>query len=462
MTTGADVLSLTKELVRQDSSHDGEGGQTAAIVHRLEQFYRALGVETTQIATPIIGNSHLIARIPGAGSGPPLMFLCHTDVVTADARSWTHPPFDAVEEGGFLWGRGSLDMKGMLAAVTIAVGRILAADIRLDRDLIMVYDCDEEGGQYGTNWLLKQHPELAEVGSVVTEGGWSILAKDGQTPMLAAMSCMERTFGALKVTTRSTATHSSRPLNDSAIASLSRIIARLDNLTFPIRLNSTTRIYFERLQDSTTDVQLVKAIGALLNAKTQEELDKGGNEVVAASDYPALHRSMLSSTMAFVVQRSGVRANVIPGEAWVMLQLRFAPGCQTPSEVIHAVTECVGSMGEVSVVGPPWESEADTLQRWQLDWSAPISDTSSDVFQSWESAVAAVYPNCITAPSIFEGGTSAKPWRELGVSVYGIYPYFVDNATLTAMHGVDERIKIEFLRSGEEVVYQLLRRFAVN
>ncbi|MBB3053117.1 acetylornithine deacetylase/succinyl-diaminopimelate desuccinylase-like protein [Prauserella isguenensis] len=431
---------------------------TLPVVERLEALWASRGVETQRFPTPKEGNTHLRVRIPGRTSTPGLMFLCHTDVVDVQP-GWTTEPFAAGRHDGFLRGRGVLDMKGMLAAVTTACLRLVDEGAVPDRDIVVLYDCDEEGGWHGTSWLLKQHPELVNIGAVVTEGGWALCGTDGRTPMIASMSCAERTFGALRVTTTAAATHSSRPVPRSAIGSLAHLIARLERLDLPVRLVSLNRTYFERLREATDDPALAGAVEQLLAAHTQPALDAAGDHVLATSGNPALHNALLRSTLAFVVAEGGKRANAVPSTASVLLQLRFTPGGSSPQEVIDLVRECVGADGQISVVGPPWENERETLQRWQRDWTAPHAPAEHEVFEAWEHAVAEVHPGVATAPVVFEGGTSAKPWREKGIPVYGLYPYFVDDETLTAMHGADERIRIDELRHSEELFRHMLLRF---
>jgi acetylornithine deacetylase/succinyl-diaminopimelate desuccinylase-like protein len=452
-----DVVELTSDLARIDSSHEGEGGLTLPIVERLEKLWASRGVTTQRFPTPKQGNVHLLARIPGQGPAPALMFLCHTDVVGVQP-GWTVDPFAGESRDGFLWGRGVLDMKGMLAAVTTACLRLVDEGTVPERDIVLLYDSDEEGGWHGTSWLLEQHPALSEVSAVVTEGGWSLCQSDRRTPMLASMSCAERTFGALRVSTKAVATHSSRPLPESAIGGLADIVARLRQLSLPVRLTPLTRAYFEQLRDATNDSVLAGAVEDTLAARTQADLDAAGARVTAASPYPSLHNALLRSTLAFVVAEAGKRANVLPSIASVLVQTRFSPGGSSPGEIIERVRACVGDDADVAVVGPPWEQEHETLARWEREWTAPLASTEHEIFAAWQAAVGDVHPGVRTAPALFEGGTSAKPWREKGIPVYGLYPYFVDNETLVAMHGADERVRVDELRRAEELMYRMLLR----
>jgi acetylornithine deacetylase/succinyl-diaminopimelate desuccinylase-like protein len=156
-----------------------------------------------------------------------------------------------------------------------------------------------------------------------------------------------------------------------------------------------------------------------------------------------------------------LRANVIPSRASALLQLRFTPGGQAPEEVLGHIGEIVAEHPgiDMDLVGPPGERPADTLARWNRDWRTRPSPLDSDIFAAWREAVALTHPGVPAVPAMFEGGTSGKPWQERGVPVYGMYPYVVDNATLTAMHGTDERVRVAALRQGAELLYRMFGSF---
>ncbi|MFI6930364.1 M20/M25/M40 family metallo-hydrolase [Streptomyces sp. NPDC050287] len=478
-----DVLSLARTMIRYDTSHNGEGADTLPLARTLERVWRHAGVATEIIETPKPGNVHFLARIPGTGEREPLLVLSHSDVVPARPEDWRHPPFAAEETDGFLWGRGSLDMKGAGAAFMNALLRHVREGTRFDRDIIFLSDCDEEGGWYGTRWLTEHHWHRVAAGAVLTEGGWTLADQDGVTPMLASLTCLDRTFGAVRLTASGTATHSSRPLPDSAIARLAEVVHALSRIRLPVVLTPLNRDYFTALSQGTRDPALTAAIKRLLDvdeaagpardrspagtadhAVDRAELDTAAQEVLSRSPYPGLHEALLRATVAFVAQDGGLRANVIPGRASALLQLRFTPGGQSPQEVLDHLGGVVSAYPGIrmDLVGPPGEPPDDTLARWNRDWSARPSPIDSDVFTAWRQAVALTHPGVPAVPALFEGGTSGKPWQDRGVPVYGMYPYVVDNATLTAMHGHDERVRVSALRQGAELAYRMFRSFSVH
>ncbi|MFF8844584.1 M20/M25/M40 family metallo-hydrolase [Streptomyces sp. NPDC015127] len=462
-----DVVSLARTMIRYDTSHNGEGADTLPLARTLDRVWRHAGVATEIIPTPKPGNVHFLARIKGTGNRAPLLVLSHSDVVSVQPKDWRHPPFAAEVSDGFLWGRGSLDMKGAGAAFMNALLRHVREGALFDRDIIFLSDCDEEGGWYGTRWLTEHHWDRVTAGAVLTEGGWMLAQSDGSTPMLASLSCVDRAFGAVRLTASGTATHSSRPLPDSALARLAAAVHAVSRARTPVVLTPLNRDYFAALARGTHDPELAAAVRRLLDAEDaadEAEVDAAAEEVLSRSPYPGLHNAILRATIAFVAQDGGLRANVIPRRATALLQLRFTPGGQSPQELLDHIRKVVAEYPGIrmDLVGPPGEHPADTLARWNRDWSARPSPVDSDVFTAWRGAVALTHPGVPAVPAMFEAGTSGKPWQDRGIPVYGTYPYLVDNATLTAMHGDDERVSVAALRQGAELLYRMFGAFVVH
>ncbi|MEU7171987.1 MULTISPECIES: M20/M25/M40 family metallo-hydrolase [Micromonospora] len=456
-----DVLSLAQSMIRHDTSHDGEGADTLPLARMLRSVWEHADVPTETIATPKPGNVHFLARIRGTGIAPPLLVLAHSDVVPVQRERWRTEPFGAAVHDGFLYGRGSLDMKGAGAAFMNALLRHVTEGAVFDRDIIYLADCDEEGGWYGTPWLVENHWDKVAAGAVVTEGGWTLAQSDGRTPMLASMSCLDRAFGAVRLTTEHVATHSSRPQPGGAITRLAQVVERVGRWQPAVTLTDLNRRYFAALASSTTDDRLAEAIAAVLDADTPRSAAAAADAVVKHSPYPWLHNAMLRATVAFVAQDGGRRANVIPARASVLLQIRFLPGGQTPRELLGELRTVVDDDATTAPVGPPYETPEQTLARWERDWSQAPSPTGTDIFAAWQDAARRTFPGVPAVPAMFEAGTSGKPWRDRGVPVYGLYPYLVDHETMVRMHGDDERVHVDELRRGAELLYRMFARFTV-
>lgn len=458
-----DPLALLKKMLSFDTQNFGEGGATRPHAEMLKAVWESAGVPAQIVPTPKKDNVHLIARIEGTTAAPPLLLLGHSDVVPVERDKWSVDPFAGIVRDGEVYGRGALDMKGANSANISALLRHVKEGGRFDRDIIVLTDCDEEAGQYGSHWLAEHHWDKINAGMVLTEGGWFLAQKDRRTPMLITVTRQDKVYFNLDLTAGGTATHSSKPNPDSAIARLSRAVADLDTWLAPVALTPVTREYFGALAKATDDRPLERALRLLLSARSQQARERAAALVVKRSSYPWLHQALLRTTHAFVIEDAGYKENVIPSKATLRLNCRGVPGGQRPREFLAAIRRRLADREvTATLAGNPGESEEDALKRLDETWAKPPSGLDSPLFRAIGDAAAETYPDAVFAPALFEAGTSLSPWTSKGVPGYGVYPYVVDNDQLIAMHGNDERIAVEALRQGTEFMYRLFGRFRVG
>ncbi|WP_433478120.1 M20/M25/M40 family metallo-hydrolase [Spirillospora sp. CA-142024] len=458
-----DPLALLKKMLSFDTQNFGEGGVTRPHAEMLKAVWESAGVSAEIVPTPKADNVHLIARIKGTTAAPPLLLLGHSDVVPVERAKWSVDPFAGVVKDGEIYGRGALDMKGANAAFVTALLRHLKEGGRFDRDIIVLTDCDEEAGQYGSRWLAENHWDKIDAGMVLTEGGWFLAQKDRTTPMLITVTRQDKVYFNLDLVADGTATHSSKPNPDSAIAKLSRAIAELDGWLAPVTLTPVTREYFSALAKATEDRPFEHAIELLLNAKSQEARERAAAVVVRRSSYPWLHRALLRTTHAFVIENAGYKENVIPSTATARVNCRGVPGGQRPRDFLAKVRELLADRDvQVKLVGAAGETEEDALKRLDDTFAKPPSSIDSPLFTAIKDAAGKTYPEAVFAPALFEAGTSLYPWTSRGVPGYGVYPYVLDNDQLIGMHGNDERISVAALGQGTEFMYRLFDRFRVR
>jgi acetylornithine deacetylase/succinyl-diaminopimelate desuccinylase-like protein len=187
-----DPLDLTVRMVRFDTSHAGDGGVTLPHAQMLRSIWDAAGARTEIIPTPKADNAHFIARIAGSGAHRPLLLLGHSDVVNVERDRWTVDPYGGEVRDGWVYGRGTLDMKGANAAFMSALLRHVQEGARFDRDIIFLSDCDEEVGPHGTRWLAEQHYDKIDAGAVLTEGGWMLAAPGAGTPTVISITTLDK------------------------------------------------------------------------------------------------------------------------------------------------------------------------------------------------------------------------------------------------------------------------------
>src|SRR5438067_5234015 len=262
----ASVVELARDLIRLDTTNPPGNEHIAA--DALESVLRSAGVETQRFdSTP--GRTNLVARVKGRGEAPPLLLQGHLDVVTTVGQAWSHPPFAAEIAGGFLWGRGALDMKGGVAMIVTAALRALGAG-GAPGDLVLALVADEEaGGIHGASWLVDEHPELfAGVKHAIGEGGGEAQHLGGRT-FYPVMVCEKR--GCQMVARlRGPGGHGSIPMRGGAMARLAEMITRLDSSSLPVHITTPVRMELEGMRDA-LDGPLKALLGSMLDPELVDE-----------------------------------------------------------------------------------------------------------------------------------------------------------------------------------------------
>ncbi len=462
-----DPLKLTIDMIRFDTSHNGEGGVTVPHAEMLKSIWDAAGAQTEIIPTPKSDNAHFIARVPGAvGGARPLLLLCHSDVVSVEADRWSVDPYRGEVRDGWVYGRGALDMKGANAAFMAALLRHLSEGARFDRDIIFLSDCDEEAGRHSTRWLAERHYDKIDAGAVITEGGWTLAPPGSVEPVVVTLTRQDKMSAALELVVQGTATHSSRPSPDAAITRLNRLAVRLADYQPGVGLTEVTRAYFEAWASRTDNPKLAAALRLMVNAPGQAERDRAGALVVQLSDHPTLHNALMRHIVTPVIQHAGYRSNVQPGSATASLNLRLVPGGMDVATTLAEIRNALGISDGVTLrlVDPfsPERTEEQVLDGLTQRMAQPPGTIDTDVFRALEAAAHETYPDAAVTPGLFEAGTSAGPWRQRGIPVYGIYPYATDADTMSRMHGNDERIRVDALTRGTELMYRVFNRFRTS
>ncbi len=214
---------------------------------------------------------------------------------------------------------------------------------------------------------------------------------------------------------------------------------------------------------TTDDEALARALRLMLGAKSQQTLERAADVVVARSSYPWLHKALLRTTRAMVIEDAGYKENVIPSSAHLRLNCRGVPGGQKPREFLAQLREHLkDEKVTVTLAAPAGVSEADYLDQLDKTWATPPADLDTPLWRGITRAARTTYPEAVFTPALFEAGTSLGPWREKGIPGYGVYPYVIDNRQLVAMHGNDEAIFVDALRRGTSFMYRLLETFRSN
>ncbi len=430
------TTSLLSELLRANTSNPP--GNEGAVAELLAPRLRALGFEVTIVPTPEPGKSHLIARLRGDGSKRPVLLAAHADVVGVEREKWTRDPFAGEVADGYVYGRGAIDFKGGLAVFARAVMQLAERRVPLARDVILLAEADEENGRYNTGWLAREHWDAIDCEFALNEGGWIMTGADGRVRYVS-ISTADKSAIPVILTARGTSTHASLPRPDNALVALGRALARIGDYEPPVRLTPSTRRFFEALARTST--------GA--DAQRFRDLASGDSARAARADRETgrdpLFHALVRTTIAPVLMNAGFRGNVIPGSAEATLNVRLLPGTD-PADVVREIERVVHDPRvEVRLQNPATQRSAATE-----------SSTETELFRALERSARAQWPGAEVTPYLFQAGTDAGAWRSRGVPVYGIYPYPIDAEDLSRMHGNDERVRVESLRQGTEMIFRTL------
>jgi acetylornithine deacetylase/succinyl-diaminopimelate desuccinylase-like protein len=385
-------------LVRLDTT-DPPGNETRAVEY-LRGVLQAEGIPVTVVAKEP-ARANLIARLKGNGSKRPVIVMGHTDTVQVDPSKWTFGPFSATRDGGYVYGRGSLDDRSDLTAALMTTLLLKRSGMPLDRDVIFVAEAGEEANtSVGIDYLVTEHWNEVNAEYCMAETG-SVNRVNGKA-RIALVQTAEKRPMPVRLVAHGPAGHGSRPMRSSAIVHLAQAVAKIAAWDPPMRLNDTTRSYFEKLATVSTPEEAARYRG-LLDAK----------QAPAVREYLAEHDpgrySMLHTSISPNILKAGFQINVIPSEAEASLDIRALP-----DEDIAKFRELIKQViDDPAVEIVPAETNGRP--------SAPPSPLGSDAYKSIETAFRKIY-NVATAPMMATSASDMAFLRAKGVACYGVGP----------------------------------------
>ncbi|HXT17287.1 MAG TPA: M20/M25/M40 family metallo-hydrolase [Gemmatimonadaceae bacterium] len=437
-----DAVAHLRRMIQIDTTNPP--GNELPLAKYIERTLSAAGVET-QLFEPVTGRAHLIGRLRGDGSAPPILITAHMDVVGVERESWSVDPFGGEIRHGALYGRGAIDDKGMLAAnlaAMLAAKRdVDAGRLRLRRDVIFAATSDEEtGGAYGLGWMIANHPDAIRAEYALNEGG-RIRIVDGK-PLYAAVQTTEKAAHVVTITAHGPSGHASVPLAGNAVARLARAVAIVTAHQEPVRLIPTVREFFARLSAIWPEANVAAAMRDV-GADDKSVAERGYAELCRLPMYNAVLRTGISAT----VMSAGMRHNVIPAEATATLSVRTLPR-DSIDDVVHRLQAMVAD-------------DAVTIAVTSRGTDAPASDHQSPMFAAIRDAVTSLDPSIVTVPYMSTGATESAQLRAWGVQTFGLLPFPLDADDESRMHGNDERVPLNSLEFGTRLVFDVVRRMAV-
>src|SRR4029079_19222159 len=331
-----EVVAHLSRLIRIDTTNPP--GNEMVLARYLDETLRAAGIET-HLYEPVPGRAAIVARLRAQSpKALPVLLLAHMDVVGVERDAWTRDPFGGEVIDGYVYGRGAIDDKGMLAVnlVTLLLASRLLASGRheLTRDIVLVATSDEEaGGTIGTEWLIEQHTELMRAEVALHEGG-GIRVVDGK-PLYAAIQCAEKMSNVVMVTAIGPGGHASVPLPGNPVARLARAVALIAENREPVILLPTTREFFAGLATVWPQASEGAAMADLV-CEDASARESGADVLSAIPLFDAVLRTGISPT----ILDAGLRHNVIPTEARATLSVRTLPG-ESIDDVVRRLNQLV-------------------------------------------------------------------------------------------------------------------------
>lgn len=431
-TLARDVYQQLVEINTTASVGDTYEAAQAIAKRLLDAGYPAADVQVFQTA-PKHGN--LVARLRGTGKRKPVMLMAHLDVVEAKREDWTTDPFKLVEQGGYFYGRGSGDDKYMAAAFVTNLIRYKKEGFKPDRDLLLVLETDEEssdGQRLGINWLIANHRDLIDAEFALNEGG-GVGVKDGK-PIWNSVQTGEKLFQSFWLEARNKGGHSSQPRKDNAIYELSDALTRLAKFDFPMKLNDTTRLYFDRMSKLEQG-----PVAADMKAILAPDPDPAAVARLAAQPP---YNAQLRTTCVATRLEGGHADNALPQLARALVNCRILPG----DKVADVQSTLVKVLADDQIKVTP-----DTP-----DTSSEPSPLNPQLLSAIEKLTVKFWPGIAVLPTMSAGATDGRFLRNAGIPTYGHSGLAADIFDVRA-HGKDERVAVQAFYDGDEYLYQLVK-----
>ena len=426
-----------QEYLRVDTTNPP--GKEMQAVEFYKKILDAEGIETRAFEYAP-GRGDLWARIPHttAEAKRPLILLNHMDVVTSDASHWKVPPFSGEIRDGYIWGRGAQDMKDEGLAQLVVMVMLKREKVSLDRDVIFLAVSDEEADGTGSDWFISHQRELlGNAEFLINEGGENLL--QGGKVKFVGVDVGEKTTYWMKVVAHGRPGHGSRPNPDSAPNRLVHALNRIIAYRTPMRVLPVVDEFLRDMAPQETAERAAEYRNihkAIEDPKFQEEVEKDESL-----------NFLLRDTISLTMMGGSEQTNVIPPEAWANLDVRILPGGD-PKALLEAVRK---------VVNDPNVSVEPINGEFRV---ANYSGTDNALYAAIKEISGKYFPGTPVVPHITSGYTENQRYRPLGIASYGFNPYTATEEEGSTEHGNDERIRVEEVRRGPQVLFDVVAAVA--
>ncbi|HEX8812119.1 MAG TPA: M20/M25/M40 family metallo-hydrolase [Terracidiphilus sp.] len=429
----AEAREIFKQIIEINTTDTPKGSVTAATSAMEKRFLDAgFAREDVKLIGPAPHKMNLVVRYRAASTpdAKPVLFLCHMDVVEALPSDWHTNPFEFVEKDGYVYARGTQDMKDGDAALVATFLRLHREGYKPKRDLILALTADEEGGEYnGASWLVQEHRDLVDAAYVINPDAGGVELENGKA-VVAAVEATEKVYADYQLTATNRGGHSSLPRPDNAIYELTAALNKLAGYSFPFELNEVTRTYFANLEKQETgqraaDIRAILATPPDMAAAARLSAD------------PSLNSNFRTTCVA--TRLSGGHANnALPQTAQANVNCRIFPG-HSPEEIRQQliklfadpklVVKYVSDAGGISDTAP---------ERKAIQPPPPIPE----VFEPLTRISQAIWPGVPVTPIMENGASDSIYFAWAGIPTYGYSGIALERGDERA-HGQDERLPMD-------------------
>ncbi|MGB4862455.1 MAG: M20/M25/M40 family metallo-hydrolase [Tepidiformaceae bacterium] len=369
----------------------------------------------------------LRAVIKGDGSKRPFMLLNHTDVVPVQREFWDEDPFSGLIKDGYIWGRGTLDMKGLGIAQLMTFLTLKRLGLPLARDVVYFAQADEEAGShFGMRFIEREYPETLDAEYVINEGGGGSTEAFGVERPVYSIAVAEKGPLWLRLVAEGRPGHGSVPHDDNALDRLVRAMYRIQEWERPLSVAPVLSEYFGRLSHA----------GIYKGEATVEALK------LAAEKDPRI-RALLSNTISATTATSGIKHNVIPARAEATLDIRLLPGVK-PEDFEAELTKVI-------------DDPKVTIERVHVGWS-DTNTHDTELFRVMEDVIHEYVEDAVVVPGMTVGFTDSSVLRNRGMISYGFSGGLTSPDIARGVHGHNERVSLDSFRLNCQMVWELTRR----
>jgi acetylornithine deacetylase/succinyl-diaminopimelate desuccinylase-like protein len=438
------AFDIFKQLIEINTTESAGNVTTAANAMAQRLLDAGFPQKDIVVDGPVDRKKNLVVRYHGSGKAKPILIICHLDVVEARREDWTTDPFKFVEKDGYVYGRGTQDVKSGDAILIATLIRFKKKGYVPDRDLIVALTADEESGSSnGPQWLLKNRRDLIDAEYVLNPDSGGIDSENGKVVSIQ-LGATEKLYADYEFVATNPGGHSSLPRPDNAIYELNAALDKLHDSPFPPELNAVTREFFAR------DAKIEpKDVAADMRALIGPQLDEAAAARLSKDSH---FNSVLRTTCVPTKLAAGHANNALPQRATALVNCRIFPG-HSKEEIRQALQKIVADDKIKIQFVDTEQNRRDTAPDEKSLAPPPIR---ADVLKALDQISMQMWHGVPVIPEMETGASDSIYTNAAGIPSYGVSGVAIDRDDVRA-HGRDERLRVSSFYEGLDFYGRLLK-----